>query len=436
MNLLSTVTYLNHVLAIPTTFILFITALYLTLKFRFLQIRALPRFFNLIKFGVRNKIDNKMQTISPLHALVTAMSTSIGIGTIIGPSVAIVLGGPGALFWLIMYAMCASAIKFAEVAFALQFRKKTEEGFILGGPTAYLNQIHHYLGTWYAAATVILFAGWSSLQANVLANVLEQVGVPTAVSGVGLMLLVFVMLRGGAQKISEFNTKLVPLMSLVYITAGVYILYLQRTMLLPAIVLMIKSAFCPTAVMSGFTGASIMAALSAGIYKGAYITEAGMGTAAIAHSLADAQKPTDQAILAMVSMAADTFFCLLSGIILLTTNVWQTTTVSNVLMYKVFQQVMPVFGKPILVFAILLFATGTIIGNSFNGRQSFALLTRYKLLDLYNFCICCVIFLGAIAEVPLVWQIVDLLLPFVAIPNVLSVLYLVKKNPHILHITR
>lgn len=433
MNILNNINWLNYQFSLPASYILLGIAVYFTIRFKFIQIRALPYFFKLIHDGIKHRKSTKyINAINPFHALFTAMSTSLGMGTIVGPSVAIIMGGPGALLWLVIYSICGSVTKYAEVTFAIHFRQKTKDGSILGGPMQYLNKVHRALGSWYAHATVILFSGWSGLQSNVLAETLAQEGIPEWITGIGLAILVFIMLSGGAKRIGEFNSKLVPIMSVLYVSVSFYILFSDLSALKHALQMMVYYAFSPTPIIGGFVGASIVSALRSGVYKGAYITESGMGTAAIPHSMANVERATDQGILAMTSVYADTFFCLLSGLLVLTTNVWQIDHVSNILMYKVFDSRLPHFGKPLLVSTICMFAFGTMVGNSFNGRQSYASITRYQHMIWYYFFVCTIIFLGSISRVPLAWATIDLLLPLVAIPNVLSLLYLSIKYPEVI----
>ncbi len=422
MDLLLFFTHLNYYLALPSALLLFVVAVWLTIYLKCIQLRALPRFFSLIRYGVQGKNSNSA-AINPFYALFTAMSTSIGIGTIVGPSVAILTGGPGALCWLLFYTFFGSVTKFAEVTFAVHFRKE-KNGFLVGGPMQYLATIVPWLGTWYAATTMFLFAGWSGLQANVIAEMLSVEYLPTWCTGLLLALFVFIMLQGGAERIGFFNSRLVPIMFTLYVSAGLLIVLQYRTLLYDTFALMITSIFSPMAPIGGFLGSSIMAAFCSGIYKGAFITEAGMGTASIPHAIANVQKPTDQGILAMMSVFVDTFLCLLSGLLILITGAWKTECVSNALMYQVFQQHFPVVGRPILIFSITMFVIGTILGNSFNGRQSFATITHDRWLLWYYLFVCCTIFFGAISNVPLVWAIMEVMLPLVAIPNVLGIVYL------------
>lgn len=431
MDALLFFSYLNILLAIPTCLALLGVALFLTIQLRFIQFRSFKRFFAIIRASVQVQAphrQSKAKTISPLYALFTAMSTSLGIGTLIGPSIAIIIGGPGALFWLICYSVCASVTKYAEVVFAIRFRHVEPDGTVIGGPMHYLSAIGPWLGTLYACTTIILFTGWSGLQSNAMAEILSHEGLPEWMSGLGMALLAFTILSGGAQRIGAFSSKLVPIMTGIFLISALSIFQSHSAYILPALSSILKGAFSTYAPTGGFLGASILLAIRTGIYKGAYITESGVGTAAIPHALADVKKPTDQATLAMVSVFIDTFVCFISGLLVLCTDFWYVPQLSNILMYKVFQCTLPVFGKPIIVFILLLFAIGTIIGNSFNGRQSFVTLTGTASIYLYNLIVCFIIFISSISSASLVWEIIEVLLPLVAIPNALGIFYLSIKH--------
>lgn len=436
MDVLFFFNYLSYLLAIPTAFILLGTALFFTISMKGIQFRSLPRFFSLITDIVfRPDSNHKTNAINPFHALFTALSTSLGMGTIVGPSIAIVMGGPGALFWMLFYAICGSVTKFSEVTFALHFREKTREGKILGGPMQYLQKVHPLLGRWYTYATIFLFAAWSGLQANVLSETLAHQFVPPWVTGLCLAGLVFFLLGGGAQRVGVFNSRLVPFMFVLYVSASAFILLSHLSALKEAFILIGTHIFMPTPAISGFIGASVYTALRAGVYKGAFTTESGMGTSSIPHSMADVSHPTDQGVLAMTSVFVDTFLCLLSGLLILVSGIWQKGIISNTMIYQVFDSYLPNFGRPILVFSISMFILGTVIGNSFNGRQSFASVTHYRFLSWYNLTICCILFVSTIIEAPLAWAIADTILPLVAIPNVVGLIYLSFKYPHVLRNT-
>lgn len=419
---------LNLLLALPTCLVLLGVAIILSIRLRFIQFRSFKKFYTILRSDVEMPLSDTSQTISPIYALFTAMSTSLGIGTIIGPSVAIIVGGPGALFWLSVYSIFASITKYAEVAFAIKFRNVSKTGVVIGGPMHYLKTIASWLGSWYAVATVCLFTGWSGVQSNTLSAILAQEGLPVWITGAGLALLVYLMLLGGAQRVGAFSSKLVPVMTVVFIFSSSIIFYTHAHRVLPALYMIFKGAFSGHAAIGGFLGATMLSAIRAGVYRGAYITESGVGTAAIPHSLAHVNHATDQATLAMVSVFVDTAICFLSGLLVLCTDLWRLSQVSNIVVYQVFNYSLPLFGRPIIVLTVFLFALGTIVGNSFNGRQSFASLTNSRYISGYNVLVACIIFISANISAPLVWEIVDVLMPLVAIPNAVGILYLVTRH--------
>ncbi len=439
MDALSFFKWLNNdVLAIPTTILFLGVGIVLTLKTRFIQIRAFPYFFRLLTQGFARKQQQgkqgEMKTINSFHALFAAMATTIGMGNVVGPSIAIMTGGPGALVWLVVYIFFGSVTKFTEVTFALSTRITTADGHIIGGPMQYLTLISPFLARLYSVVMIFLFAIWSGLQANTLAGICAQEHIPEWQTGVLLVIIVFIVLRGGAKRVGAFASKLVPIMFLFYVSFASLILVQDLTVLRKAIMLIINSTFSSVGVMGGFLGASVFQAMSAGINKGIYITEAGLGTSSIAHSMADTKQPVDQGILAMFSMIADLFLCIISGLLIVVTGVWMFGEFRSTLMYEIFKMHSPNLGQFVLFVSISLFIITTIIGNSFNGRQSFASLTRYRWLWWYLSFVLLVIFLSTLMHAELVWEISNTFLFLVAVPNLIGIVLLTFKKPDVLKI--
>lgn len=360
------------------------------------------------------------------------MASSIGIGNIVGPSLAIVIGGPGALFWLVVYAFFGSVTKLTEVTFALFYREKTDDGKILGGPAQYLKKISPILAHWYAASTIILFAGWSGIQSKALAEIVAHRGIPESITGLCFAIFVVMVLMGGAKRVGQIASKIVPFMFVLYVTFSLWILLSNSGALWNALLLILKTIFVPAAPVGGFVGATVFVALRQGIYKGVFITESGMGTSAIAHAMSDVEQPIDQGILALFSVAADTFLCLLSGLLVLTSGIWQEGIMSNTLVFQVFESQFPALGPLVFMVSAVLFITTTAIGNGFNGGQSFAAFTHYRWLNWYYVFVGLVIFISSISDVPLVWAIMDLVLPLVALPNLIGIVILAIRKPEIL----
>lgn len=418
---------------VPVTILFFIVGIILTLKTKFVQIRAWPKFVALIKKGVaRKEVVNQegdVKTIDTFHALFTAMSTTIGIGNLVGPTVAIFAGGPGAMFWLLLYIFLGSVTKFTEVVFAMVTRIKTDNGHIIGGPMQYLKHVSHFFANWFMYVMAFLFVGWSMVQSNTLAEMYAQEGLPEWVTGLGLAAITLYVLMGGAKRVGEFAAKLVPIMFFFYISFALLILFQDIVALKYAILNITQCILQPAAPVGGFVGATVLQAIKCGLYRGVYITEAGLGTSSIAHAMADTERPVDQGVLAMFSMAADALLALISGLIVLVTGVWEHGIFRSTMIYEAFKVSAPALGQFVLIVSISLFVITTIIGNSFNGRQTFASITNFKHVNWYVWFTVIMTFVGSMLHVELAWIIMDILITLVAIPNLIGITILAMRRP-------
>ena len=440
VDLLRFFTWLNEdLLALPGAILFLGCALILSIKTGFIQVRAFPLFLRML-FNQKaseqetGDPDTASQTVAPLRALFAALATSIGMGNVVGPTIAVVKGGPGALFWLLFYMFFASVTKFTEVTFALYTREKMEDGHIIGGPMQYLKEVSPWLAYWYGCVMSVLFIGWSSAQSNTLASIFEIESVSPVIVGLVLAGLVFVTLQGGAKRVSALASRLVPLMFFLYISFSLFILLSNPVALYNAIMLIFRSVFTPAAAMGGFFGATVFTAMRYGIFRGVYISESGLGTSSIPHAMSDAKVPVKQGILAMGSTVADMSLSIVSGLLVLVTGIWIEGTFRTTLVYEVFKAHAPVVGQVVLVVSIALFIITTVIGNSFNGVQSFASLTQHRGVTPYLFLTVIFIFAGALMPVPLVWEILDTLLVFAAVPNIIGLVYLAFKYPEVLYL--
>lgn len=432
MDLLSACYTIKNILDTPTTILFFLVGIFLTIKTGFIQIRALPRFFSLLKGGMKRKEvysdAGQVRSIDAFHALFTAMSTTIGMGNLVGPSVAIFTGGPGALFWLVLYMFFGSVTKFTEVVFAMITRIKTTDGHIIGGPMQYLKHVHKFFAYWFMYIMALLFIGWSMVQANTLAAIYAQEGVPEWATGIVLSILTFYVLVGGAQRVGNVASRLVPIMFVFYVVFALFILFKDPLALHVAIMRIINAILTPSAPVGAFAGATVYQAIKAGLYRGVYITEAGLGTSSIAHAMADTKRPVDQGVLAMYSMVADASLALISGLIVLVTGVWEYGTFRSTLIYEAFKLHAPALGQIVLLISVSLFVITTIIGNSFNGRQTFASITNFRWVNWYLLFTVCMTFIGAMLHVEFAWIAMDILITLVAIPNLLGLLVLAYRN--------
>jgi len=417
-----------------STVLFFGVAIVLTLITRFAQIRAFPRFMRLITGTIQEfKDEKKTDAINPFHALFAAMATTLGMGNIVGPGIAILTGGPGALFWLIVYIFFASATKFTEVVFALETRTISADGKIMGGPMRYLHTISPFLARWYTYFALILFVGFSMLQSNTLANIYALESLPKPAIGAVLAMIVFITLRGGAQRVGDIASKLVPIMFVLYIVFAIILLSRNLHALGDAIALVLSSAFSSKAALGCFAGASVMHAMQAGVYKAIFITEAGIGTSSIPHAMAATKRPVDQGILAMFSMISDAIISITSGLLVLVMGLCNGPFRSTMI-YEAFKMGSPVAGRFVLLATVTLFVVTTVIGNAFNGMQTFTSLTRYRWLHSYIALTVGMIFIAPLIETQYAWAIMDVILAFVAIPNIIGLVILAYKKPEVLKV--
>ena len=436
MALIDFFKWFNEITALPATVIFFGVAVLLTLKTRFVQLRSFRYFLQLLRKGFQES-DTKEQdvkTINPFHALFTAMASTIGMGNLVVPAVAIYSGGPGALFWLLIYIFFGCVTKFAEVSYAVESRVKMDDGTVIGGPMQYLKYIASWLGGWYMFVIAFLYMSWSALQANTLALICFQEGISKIYIGIALSLLMIFVLRGGARRVGVIASKLVPIMFTLYVVFAMFILLRDISAVYQAFSLIFSSAFSSTAALGGYVGVALLQAMRSGIYRGIFITEAGIGTSSIAHAIADTKKPSDQGVLAMYSMMSDAFLSTISGLLVLVTGVWMQGNFRSTFIYEAFKMHAPAAGDIILLITISLFVLTTVIGNTFNGKQSFALLTHNKYISVYLSMSVVAIFVGALADVEFMWAYLDVLLTLIAIPNVLGLLYLAFKKPKVLEV--
>lgn len=422
----------------PSCIFILIGCIYLTFKMRFVQIRFFPILYKMFKMSLSLKTQEEgAHTILPHKALFTAMSTTLGISTIVAPVFAIYLGGPGALVGFLLTSILGSAATYAEVSLCIQHRKKTDSGIIMGGPMQYLEYIlSPAVAKWYALCCLILMTAWSGAQANQLSAILDSpllgnFRTPTIISGALVSILVIITLLGGIKRIGALSAKLVPLMFTLYLGSCLWILFVNADKLMDMFGLIIRSAFSPYAMASGTLVGGIVSALRWGIFKGLQSNEAGIGTQTIPHSMAETKDPIAQGALAMLSTYTAGFVAFLSGCVALITNTWQDPNLplGISMVAASFQQYFSHFGIGIVVICTLLFAFGTILGNCYNGSQCFGYLTENKGTHYYFLGATCMVFIGSIAEMKTLWSLVDIVLAGMALPHMAGLMLYAFKKP-------
>ena len=376
--------------------------------------------------------------VSQFGALTTALASTIGTGNIIGVGTAVVLGGPGAVFWCWITGVFGIATKYAEALLAVKYRVKTEDGRMQGGPMYVLEyglknkKLGKILAILFAAfGTVATIGTGCATQVNAISVVCkENFNIPAWIVGVVLAIAVGSVIFGGIKKIANVCERLVPFMAVFYVIGCIIILGMNHGYLWESLCVIVKLAFTPGAAAGGLVGSGIMLAMRYGIARGLFSNESGMGTAPIAAAAAQTRNPVRQALVSSTGTFWDTVVvCLMTGLVLVSTIIKNpAASISNisdggVLTTLAFRQI-PVLGPVILVAGIISFAFSTIIGWYYYGERCIEYLGGKKAISVYRIFYVAVAVIAPIISLNFMWLITDTLNALMAIPNLIAVLLL------------
>ena len=306
-------------------FLLLGTGLFFTIYLKFPQFRYLKYALRI----VRGKFDKEgdIGDTSHFQALTTALSGTVGTGNIAGVALAIHLGGPAALFWMLVTAALGMTTKFVEVTLSHKYREQAQDGSISGGPMYYMkNRLNmKWLAVIFAIATVLSSFGTGSLpQINSISNsMFETFGINHMLTGGILAVLLGFVIIGGIKRIAQVTSRLVPFMALVYFIGAISVIFYNYENIIPSIAAIFGDVFTGTAAVGGFLGGSIAFAFNRGVNRGLFSNEAGQGSAPIAHAAARAHEPVSEGLVALLEPFIDTIIiCSLTGLVLLSSGVW------------------------------------------------------------------------------------------------------------------
>lgn len=414
----------KFVWGIPTITLILSTGIFLTVKKRFVQFRGFREAFSII---MQDQKESKAG-IKPINALMTSLSATIGTGNIAGVATAITLGGPGAVFWMWVSAILGMATKYSEAYYAVKYRAKDCNAKYIGGPMYYiklgLGERYSIVANSFAFfGCVAGFGIGNAVQINTIANVNQNItGCPKLITGIAVAAVIALVLIGGIKRISSVAARIVPFMALVYCFSALYCILSNFVLAVDAIKLIFISAFSGKAI-SGF---SVGMAIRAGIARGIFSNEAGLGSAAMAHAATANKNPKNQALIAMLGVFVDTIIiCTMTAIIILMSGV--TGYDGAVLTEKAFGKYLS-FGPEIIGLCIILFAFSSIIGWSYYSEKCLEYLCQIKSRNVFMVLWVLVIPISAIYGVKQVWQIADILNAFMALPNLFALIMLSLKN--------
>ncbi|CAM3928445.1 alanine/glycine:cation symporter family protein [Shewanella aquimarina] len=433
MNFHALLSEINAIVWGPITLCLLVgTGLYLTLRLRLIQIFKLPLALKLLFKPASGKGD-----LSSFAALCTALSATIGTGNIVGVATAIKIGGPGALFWMWLAAFFGMATKYGECMLALKYRTTDARGNIAGGPMYY---IERGLGLGWLAKLFALFGVGVAFfgigtfaQVNAISDAMTiAFHVPAWVTALVLTLLVAAVTLGGVKRIAKVAQKLVPSMALGYLLACLWILVTFSEQIIPALQLVIHSAFSPISAAGGFLGATVAQAIQIGIARGVFSNESGLGSAPIAAAAAKTKEPVEQGLVSMTGTFFDTLLiCTMTGLVLIITGVWSGDAAGAAMTSAAFATGgSALIGQYLVTIALVCFAFTTILGWHYYGERCWYYLTGQKLgehgIKIYQFIFLSLIALGAFIQLDLIWLLADTVNGLMAIPNLIALIGLRK----------
>ena len=371
--------------------------------------------------------------INHLQALMSALSATIGMGNISGVAVAIVMGGPGALFWMWVSAIVGMSTKFFTCTLAIMYRGTDSMGREQGGPMYWIRE---GLGkrwkplAWFFCVAAV-FGALPLFQANQLTQIIRDVmlvphGFVSAdhhllsdfISGIIISGIVSLVIFGGIRRIGQVAERLVPFMIVAYILSVVYIIFVHFSEIPYYINLIITDAFSGKAVAGGTLGSVIVTA----IRRAAFSNEAGIGTAPMVHGAAKTKEPVREGLVAMLGPSIDTIIvCTMTAMAILMTGVWKTTNADGVtLTLRAFQDTMPTIGSYVLVISVATFSLSTLFTYSYYGTKSLGFLIGAEHQHWYNYFYVASIIFGSVASLTAAISFIDGMFAMMAIPTVVT----------------
>ena len=420
-------TYLSGLLwGWPMIILLLGTHIYLTIRLRFPQ----RHLWTAIKLSVSRDKD-AAGNVSQFGALATALAATIGTGNIVGVATAVALGGPGAVLWCWLTGLFGISTKYAEGLLAVKYRVKTEDGRLLGGPMYALERGlgWKWMAVLFAVFTAIASFGiGNTVQANAIATLtFETYQIDPMITGLVIAILIGLVVLGGIKSIARVCTMLVPFMAIFYVIGCIVILIMNAPYVWPALKLICEAAFSPEAAGGGFVGSTVMLAARYGIARGLFSNESGMGSAPIVASAAQTRNPVRQALVSSSGTFWDTVvICALTGLVIVSSVIaYPDISYENgATLTKMAFSKIPYIGAPLLTFGLLTFAFSTILGWELYGERAVEYLKGRRWTVYYRVLYIVAVFVGSIMNLSIVWNLADCMNALMAIPNLLSLLFL------------
>lgn len=424
-------------------FLLVGTGFYLTIRLVFIQFRGFGHGIRVLKGDYDNEKDKG--EITHFQALSAALSATIGTGNIVGVAAAILIGGPGAAFWMWITALVGMATKFTSCTLAVHFRRIDETGETHGGPMHYiemgLGKKWKWLAVLFALFTATASFGIGNMfqinNVRVSLNTLLRGGAETSfvfniIIGIVFAVLVGSVILGGIKSIGKFASKIVPIMCVFYFGAGMIILLKNITAIPNAFGTIFYYAFhTPEALAGGLFGTVVRA----GVARGLFSNEAGLGSAAMVHGAAKTHEPVREGMVAMLGPFIDTIIvCSITALVIVITGAYETCTVKGELTGKAFEMGLgSSWGSRLVAIGVVFFSFSTLISWSYYGDRAADYLFGKKVVMPYRFIYLGFVILGSVIAIDDVINFCDAMNGLMAIPNLIALIFL---SPIVVKLTK
>ncbi len=416
--------------------------LYFSIRTRFVQVRCFGEGMRRVFGNIKLNGGKQHGGFSSFQALATAIAAQVGTGNIVGACGAILIGGPGAIFWMWIIAFFSMATIYAEAVLAQETRVVDADGTVHGGPVYYIKRAFtggfgKFLAGFFAVAIIIAlgFIG-SMVQSNSIGESLSNAtGVPTWIIGLVVALLSGYVFLGGSHRVASWAEKIVPVMACLYIIGGLAVLIARIRFIPETFGMIFRYAFEPQAIIGGSFGFALKQAVSQGVKRGLFSNEAGMGSTPHAHAMAKVSCPHEQGVVAMVGVFIDTFVVLTMTALVVISTLYAgngilasgaAEGISKTNMAQIaFSSIMGnTAGSLFVAICLMFFAFSTILGWNFFGRINVEYLFGKKAVPVYSVIAVVLIFLGSCVSNDLAWELSDMFNQLMVIPNFFAIVAL------------
>lgn len=370
--------------------------------------------------------------VTSFQAVSTALAGTLGVGSIVGVATAVTMGGPGALFWMCISAVLGMMTKYAEVVLAIHYRSKKEDGSYMGGPMTTLEKGCHLpaLGVIFAVFCILASFGIGNVTpANtIMETISSYISVPSILVGMLLVVCIALIIFGKGNAIMRFNEITIPVISILYIIACLYLIFLNIDHLPHAFQMIFEDALHFKAQAGGIGGFMVTKAIHFGISRGVFSNEAGMGSSPISHAAVEHVHPIEQGFWGIFEVFFDTIVvCVLTGLMILTSDVYGGGADGVALTIQCFESGFGSIGGILFAISIISFAIPSILGWYYYARECIFYISQGKwLLYLYQIIFLFLLMVGPQLDLSFVWNVADTLNGLMAIPNLISILILSK----------